>query len=103
MSKKITPILAGIIMFVLAISIASIAQAKQSSAGFQPVTLCHHTSSTTNPYVIITVDNQGQLNGHTHHSGDIIPAPSGGCPGKTKPIPTNPLRPRLIFRWAAAH
>ncbi len=81
-------IFAGLIIFLLVVSVASVVQAKQSSSGFQPVTLCHHTGSATNPYVTITVDNQGQLNGHIHHSGDIIPAPAGGCPGKTQPTPT---------------
>jgi hypothetical protein len=50
------------------------------SSGFQPVTLCHATHSLSNPYVTITVDNQGKLNGHLHHADDIIPAPEGGCP-----------------------
>src|SRR5258707_2835691 len=50
------------------------------SSGFQPVTLCHATGSATNPYVVITVDNQGALNGHLNHPGDIIPAPGGLCP-----------------------
>jgi len=47
--------------------------------GFVPVTLCHATGSGSNPYVTITVDNAGALNGHTHHDGDIIPAPVEGC------------------------
>jgi hypothetical protein len=57
--------------------------------GFTPVTLCHATHSATNPYETITVDNQGQLDGHSHHSGDIIPAPESGCPLPT-PSPTLP-------------
>lgn len=47
------------------------------------VTICHATSSKKNPYVEITVSVNG-LNGHDKHSGDIIPAPAGGCP-TTKP------------------
>ena len=43
------------------------------------ITICHATSSESNPYVTITVDASG-LNGHGDHSGDIIPAPGGGCP-----------------------
>jgi hypothetical protein len=35
--------------------------------------------SATNPYVLITVD-RNSLNGHGDHVGDIIPAPSEGCP-----------------------
>jgi hypothetical protein len=47
------------------------------------ITICHATSSETNPYTTITVSVEG-LNGHADHEGDIIPAPAGGCP-------TNPL------------
>ncbi|MFM8815143.1 MAG: hypothetical protein ACKOE0_03920, partial [Actinomycetes bacterium] len=43
------------------------------------ISICHATSSATNPYVLITVD-RNSLNGHGDHSGDIIPAPAGGCP-----------------------
>jgi hypothetical protein len=47
------------------------------------ITICHATSSKTNPYNEITVSING-LNGHGKHAGDIIPAPVGGCP-TTKP------------------
>jgi hypothetical protein len=50
-------------------------------------TLCHATGSTTNPYVEITVSIQGATNGHAKHSGDIIPAPAGGCLQFTPPTP----------------
>ncbi len=43
------------------------------------ITICHATSSATNPYNEITVSVNG-LNGHAKHEGDIIPAPAGGCP-----------------------
>ena len=52
------------------------------------ITICHATRSETNPYVEITISENG-LNGHGpaadphHHEGswkDIIPAPAGGCP-----------------------
>jgi hypothetical protein len=43
------------------------------------ITICHATSSNTNPYNEITVSING-LNGHGTHAGDIIPAPAGGCP-----------------------
>jgi hypothetical protein len=36
------------------------------------VTICHHTESENNPYVVLTVDVNG-LNGHGDHDGDIIP------------------------------
>ena len=43
------------------------------------ITICHATGSDKNPYNEITVSVNG-LNGHGKHSGDIIPAPDGGCP-----------------------
>jgi hypothetical protein len=43
------------------------------------ITICHATSSETNPYNEITVSMNG-LNGHDRHAGDIIPVPEGGCP-----------------------
>ena len=45
------------------------------------ITICHATGSSKNPYVMITVSVNG-LNGHGKHTGDIIPAPAGGCPTK---------------------
>jgi len=55
-------------------------QSVRSGNGHTPVTLCHATSSQTNPYVVITTDDDGVLgagssggNGHDSHSGDIIP------------------------------
>jgi hypothetical protein len=49
------------------------------------ITICHATSSETNPYNEITISVNG-LNGHGKHAGDIIPAPEGGCPASQVPI-----------------
>jgi hypothetical protein len=46
------------------------------------LTICHATGSATNPYTEITVDFNG-LRGHSTHTGDLIPAPAGGCPSVT--------------------
>jgi hypothetical protein len=43
------------------------------------ITICHATSSESNPYEEITVNVNG-LNGHGDHEGDIIPMPAEGCP-----------------------
>jgi uncharacterized repeat protein (TIGR01451 family) len=50
-----------------------------SATGHTPVTLCHATASQSNPYVLITTDDDGVLgsgasggNGHDGHTGDII-------------------------------
>lgn len=45
----------------------------------EKVTICHATGSATNPYVQITISENG-LKGHGDHEGDIIPAPADGCP-----------------------
>jgi hypothetical protein len=42
------------------------------------VTICHATSSSTNPWVTITVA-RAALKAHEGHA-DLIPAPPGGCP-----------------------
>ena len=49
----------------------------------EKITICHATSSETNPYNEITVSVNG-LNGHGDHADDIIPAPESGCP--TSPL-----------------
>jgi len=43
------------------------------------ITICHATSSDTNPYNEITISVNG-LNGHGNHEDDIIPLPEEGCP-----------------------
>ena len=43
------------------------------------ITICHATSSESNPYEEITISVNG-LNGHGAHEGDIIPMPVEGCP-----------------------
>jgi len=49
----------------------------------EKITICHATSSNSNPYEEIEVSVNG-LNGHGTHVGDIIPAPVSGCP--TSPL-----------------
>jgi hypothetical protein len=57
-----------------------------ANAGGDKVSVCHATGSETNPYVQISI-SENALNGnggHASHEGDIIPAPSAGCPGSSK-------------------
>jgi hypothetical protein len=39
------------------------------------VTICHRTSSKTNPYVVITIAREGWENGHSKHVGDRVLQP----------------------------
>lgn len=55
------------------------------------ITICHATSSATNPFVEITISTAG-LAGHGGHAHDIVPAPAEGCPTGAvgRPGPTPP-------------
>jgi hypothetical protein len=47
------------------------------------ITICHATGSATDPYAEITIDFS-ELNGHSTHTDDLVPAPVGGCPKEVK-------------------
>lgn len=55
-----------------------------ASPASSKVTICHATGSQSNPYTTVTVSSNG-LDGHNRHGGDIVPAPSSGCPKAKKP------------------
>jgi hypothetical protein len=58
---------------------APTATGEEAKAG--RTTICHATGSDTNPYATITVsDNALKAHARHHDGGDIIPAPSEGCP-----------------------
>jgi hypothetical protein len=54
----------------------------ETGANSGRLTICHATASATKPYTEITIDFNG-LSGHGNHTGDLIPAPEGGCPSVT--------------------
>ncbi|HET7572950.1 MAG TPA: hypothetical protein VFJ77_09835 [Gaiellaceae bacterium] len=56
-------------------------------SGLHKVTICHKTGS---GFVRITVDVHALKRGHTTGKGDIIPAPSSGCPSAPAPQPPAP-------------
>ncbi len=45
-----------------------------------PFTVCHATDDPANPYEELTIVNNAELNVHSEHPYDIIPAPVNGCP-----------------------
>ena len=54
-------------------STASILSSDQCQASpTNVVKVCHATGSATNPYVLITVSEQGCENGHANHDGDLV-------------------------------
>ena len=59
---------------------------KKPAKGAKKVTICHRTSSVTNPYLLISVAVAAAKHGHAGHAEDIIPSPAAGCP-------TTPLTP----------
>jgi hypothetical protein len=75
-----------LLVFVGLFALAGIGQAqpakKPPETGGKKVTICHRTGSDINPYVEIRVSKKALKNGHARHAGDIIPAPTGGCPSR---------------------
>ena len=55
---------------------------KGKTTNAEKITICHRTGSTKNPYKEITIAKDATADGHASHAGDIIPAPSDGCPKK---------------------
>jgi hypothetical protein len=64
---------------VLVLSFGSLALLAQPAAAkpAPKVAICHHTSSATNPFVLINVSSNA-IPAHEQH-GDTIPAPAQGC------------------------
>lgn len=90
--KKIATFLAIVVLAASGIftAIALADNPGNSNAG-NKVTLCHATGSSTNPFVEITVNANGAVNGHagsSHQDGrDIIPPFSYNDHGKTQNFP----------------
>src|SRR5712691_9108388 len=68
----------GLLLAVLAL--AGVALTTASARNDKTRTICHRTTSKTKPYVKLRVSAKA-LRAHLAHAADIIPAPSGGCPG----------------------
>lgn len=59
-----------------------------------PVTICHATGSATNPFSLITIDDNA-LPAHFGH-GDFLPAPDGSCTAPTA-VPLTPETVETLF------
>ncbi|MGX9902141.1 hypothetical protein ACW0JT_24095 [Arthrobacter sp. SA17] len=61
------------------------------------VTICHATGSSTNPFVIITIDESALPAHRDHQEGeDIIPAPAAGCPAGMPPVEPPKVVPPVV-------
>lgn len=58
----------------------------QAVSGKEKVSICHATSSQSNPWVLIEVDAEG-LNGHGDHANDLIGVTSCPVPTTTTGVP----------------
>lgn len=77
--------------------VALLASTLPAVAGGNKVTICHATGSAKNPYVEITVSENGWLNGHRSH-GDFL-APSGGCAVSNVPTIEFTASPTIVFGY----
>lgn len=79
----------GLILLTALLATASVGQAQTANppgnAKKAKVTICHRTGSGTNAYATITIAKPA-LKAHLRHPGDIVPAPTSGCP-------TTPMSP----------
>lgn len=61
------------------------------------LTICHATGSATNPFVVITIDENALPAHRNHQEGeDIIPAPAAGCPADMPPIEPPKVVPPVV-------
>ena len=80
----------------------SVVSAKSADQKDTKVSLCHNTGSQGNPYVFMTVSQNGGMNGHNNHPGDIFNVSSpGDCAQSGEPSdPTGPEIPTPIATTA---
>jgi hypothetical protein len=83
MEKKLSGwVLAGLVGVFASACGEGITGVDRSASGIaNKVTICHATGSATNPYVVITIDDNAIPAHDRHQEGnDIIPMPEEGCP-----------------------
>ena len=73
------------VLAVLAVSCSAVVTAAQASSN-DPVLICHGTASDTNPYVVISVDENALAGHFAGHGEDSLPDmfvnADGSCPGE---------------------
>ena len=77
--NKLSKMTAKLVAIVLILAVTLLTGCNLST----PLTVCHATGDSANPYTEIVVTS-AELSSHIGHSNDIIPAPVGGCP--TSPV-----------------
>ncbi len=88
-----------LIALVLPLAMIQPAMAKSSnsnnSSNHSRITICHATGSESNPYVKITINKNGWLNGHEEHQDerDFIVTGERECPSKNEEHEKNPSTP----------
>lgn len=92
LGKRIRMTVAGLTTGVLLAAAPGLAAAKDNGNNGDDnpgnkVTICHATSSQTNPYVQIKVNANGSVSGHSGHSNDIIPPFTYNDNGSNKNFP----------------
>src|SRR5215217_2261813 len=85
LSRRGAP-LAVIAALVLAFALAlGVYMSSSAKAVEEPIILCHATGSATNPFSVITTDDDAVINAHiTQHENDIILGPAADFEGMSK-------------------
>lgn len=88
-SRKFTAAASSLAALCFMLGTPAIGAAASNSNAGNKITICHATGSTTNPFVSVTADANGVINGHVNHQDtrDIIPPFSYNDHGTTKNFP----------------
>jgi hypothetical protein len=73
-TKVITASVIGLNLLGSSFIVSSIAASNGNNNNGNNITICHATSSHTNPYIVNTPNANGDVSGHDDHDGPIYPA-----------------------------
>jgi hypothetical protein len=95
--RRAATLLAALAVLTMSSGVALMVSASPASAAKTPVNICHATSSDTNPYVFITVDNDSaKLKGHLMHHDDPNKHWKSAGTYEGQPHAAGDLKPDLI-------